>query len=81
MNKPLIFGIGEIVWDCLPSGKKLGGAPVSFAYYADTVGARDSFTAAFITSILSGKNISEADQAAVALAAKVCSRPGAIIEI
>lgn len=48
---------------------------------ADTVGAGDSFTAAFITSILSGKNITEAHQAAVALAAKVCSRPGAIIEI
>ena len=39
MEKPLIFGIGEIVWDCLPEGKKLGGAPVNFAYYAGKLGA------------------------------------------
>lgn len=39
MSKPLIVGIGEIVWDCLPSGKKLGGAPVNFAYYAGRLGA------------------------------------------
>lgn len=39
MNKPLIIGIGEIVWDCLPSGKKLGGAPINFAYYAGRLGA------------------------------------------
>lgn len=39
MNKPLIFGIGEIVWDCLPAGRKLGGAPVNFAYYAGKLGA------------------------------------------
>ncbi len=39
MNKPLVFGIGEIVWDCLPEGRKLGGAPVNFCYYAGKMGA------------------------------------------
>lgn len=34
-----ILGIGEIVWDCLPGGRKLGGAPVNFAYYAQEMGA------------------------------------------
>lgn len=34
-----ILGIGEIVWDCLPGGKKLGGAPVNFAFYAQQLGA------------------------------------------
>lgn len=34
-----ILGIGEIVWDCLPGGRKLGGAPVNFAYYAGELGA------------------------------------------
>ena len=42
MNKPFIIGLGEIVWDCLPDGKKLGGAPVNFAYHAGQLGA-DSF--------------------------------------
>lgn len=38
-RKPVILGIGEIVWDCLPEGRKLGGAPVNFAYHAMQLGA------------------------------------------
>lgn len=28
-----VVGIGEILWDMLPEGKKLGGAPANFAYH------------------------------------------------
>lgn len=28
-----IVGIGDILWDCLPDGRKIGGAPANFAYY------------------------------------------------
>ncbi len=28
-----IVGLGEILFDCLPEGKKLGGAPANFAYH------------------------------------------------
>ena len=28
MDQPVVLGIGEIVWDCLPGKKALGGAPV-----------------------------------------------------
>lgn len=34
-----IVGIGEIVWDMLPAGKQLGGAPVNFVYFAKQLGA------------------------------------------
>ena len=34
----LIVGIGEILWDLLPEGKKLGGAPANFAYHAGQSG-------------------------------------------
>lgn len=34
----LIVGIGEILWDMLPEGKKLGGAPANFAYHAGQSG-------------------------------------------
>lgn len=37
MNK--VIAIGEIVWDCLPSGKQLGGAPLNFAFFAKELGA------------------------------------------
>lgn len=29
-----IVGIGEILWDMLPEGKQLGGAPANFAFHA-----------------------------------------------
>ena len=29
----LIVGIGEALWDVLPEGKTLGGAPANFAYH------------------------------------------------
>jgi fructokinase len=38
-NRPLILGVGEILWDLLPSGKQLGGAPANFAYHAHALGA------------------------------------------
>ena len=37
--KHLIVGLGEILWDCLPEGKKLGGAPANFAFHARLFGA------------------------------------------
>lgn len=45
---------------------------------ADTVGAGDSFTAAFIAAILSGKSISVAHQLAVDVSAYVCTQKGAM---
>ena len=36
--KKVIVGIGEILWDMLPSGKALGGAPANFAYHAMRLG-------------------------------------------
>ncbi len=33
-----IVGLGEALWDMLPDGKKLGGAPANFAYHAGQFG-------------------------------------------
>lgn len=33
-----VIGIGEALWDLLPEGKKLGGAPANFAYHARLFG-------------------------------------------
>ena len=38
-KKPIIIGIGELLWDVLPTGKKAGGAPVNFVYHASRLGA------------------------------------------
>lgn len=37
--KPTIVGFGELLWDLLPSGAQLGGAPGNFAYHAHVLGS------------------------------------------
>jgi fructokinase len=46
-----ILGIGEVLWDLLPSGPQLGGAPANFAYHSHALGAK----AAVVTRV--GKDL------------------------
>jgi fructokinase len=40
-DKPFVLlGLGEVLWDLLPGGKQLGGAPANFAYHACALGGR-----------------------------------------
>jgi fructokinase len=39
-RKHTIVGLGELLWDLLPSGRQLGGAPANFAYFANLLGDR-----------------------------------------
>ncbi|MDB5387927.1 MAG: iolC [Planctomycetaceae bacterium] len=38
-SRPLVIGLGEVLWDLLPTGKCLGGAPANFAFHANQLGA------------------------------------------
>ena len=33
-RKPVVAGIGELLWDVLPAGKMPGGAPCNFVFHA-----------------------------------------------
>lgn len=63
--KNYIVGLGEILWDVLPEGKKLGGAPANFAYHASQFGMNGLAVSAIgrdslgdeILNKLSGKNL------------------------
>ena len=39
MIKPVVVGIGEILFDILGDTEELGGAPVNFAYHVNMLGA------------------------------------------
>lgn len=39
-KKPIVVGIGELLWDVFPTGKRAGGAPVNFVYHASQLGAQ-----------------------------------------
>jgi fructokinase len=47
MSPPLnVIGLGEVLWDVLPEGKKLGGAPCNFVYHCLQQGAQGTIISA-----------------------------------
>ena len=51
-----IAGIGEILWDVFPHGRKLGGAPTNFAYFVKNLG-QDGLVASRIGNDPLGREI------------------------
>lgn len=39
-KKQVVVGIGELLWDVFPTGKRAGGAPINFVYHATQLGAQ-----------------------------------------
>lgn len=37
-EKPTVVAVGEILWDIFPDGRRIGGAPANFVYYASKLG-------------------------------------------
>lgn len=51
-----VVGIGEALWDCLPEGRKFGGAPTNFAYHCGQFGL-NSYAASAVGDDELGKEI------------------------
>lgn len=52
-NTKCVVAFGEVLWDCLPSGLFLGGAPLNVAYHAARLGA-ESYVASSVGKDLLG---------------------------
>lgn len=39
-TKPVVVGFGEVLWDLLPDGKRIGGAPINLIYNTAKLGAK-----------------------------------------
>jgi fructokinase len=37
-DRPMVAGVGELLWDCLPGGRRPGGAPANVAHHASQLG-------------------------------------------
>ena len=61
-NSPLIIGVGELLWDMLPTGKVVGGAPVNFVYHATKLGARGVAVSAIGTDALGDELLNALNQ-------------------
>ncbi|MFR9523485.1 MAG: carbohydrate kinase [Rikenellaceae bacterium] len=46
MKREYIVGLGELLWDVLPDGKKIGGAPGNFAYHSSQFGFKSAVVSA-----------------------------------
>lgn len=57
MNE-IVVGMGEALWDVLPEGKKIGGAPANFAYHVSQFGLQSCVVSAIGDDAL-GKEIIE----------------------
>ena len=42
----IVAGIGELLWDILPAGRQIGGAPANFAYHSQVLGAESRIVTA-----------------------------------
>ncbi len=58
-----VIGIGEVLWDLLPSGKQLGGAPANFAYHCKALS--DHSISSYIISSVGNDAGGKAIQAAL----------------
>ncbi|MDR2391850.1 MAG: PfkB family carbohydrate kinase, partial [Planctomycetota bacterium] len=45
-RKPLVLCLGEVLWDILPGGRMLGGAPANVAWHAVQLGAETHLASA-----------------------------------
>lgn len=61
-NKPIVVGIGELLWDVLPTGKRAGGAPVNFVYHATQLGAEGFAISAVGNDVFGTEIIQELDK-------------------
>ena len=54
-----VTGLGEVLWDVLPGGRKLGGAPSNFAFHAGQFGLDALAVSAVGTDDLGAETLSE----------------------
>lgn len=62
-----IIGIGETVWDMLPAGKQLGGAPLNFAFFAGVLGAHSYVVSAIGDDPLGDETLEAMEQTGIDL--------------
>ncbi|UCH10316.1 MAG: carbohydrate kinase [Fidelibacterota bacterium] len=61
-ERQVLVGLGEVLWDMLPTGKQLGGAPANFAYHAQALGGRGVVVSCVGEDVLGQEILTRLDQ-------------------
>lgn len=79
--KRYVVGLGEILWDCLPEGKKLGGAPANFAFHAGLLGADTIAVSAIGQDALGDEILRELDEKGLKYLMPRTEQPTGTVEV
>lgn len=74
-KRPVVVGIGELLWDMLPAGKRAGGAPVNFVYHAARWGAEGYAVSAVGNDVSGAEILRELDKNRIAYAIETVPYP------
>ena len=81
MEKKTVVGLGEALWDCLPEGRKLGGAPANFAYHAQAQGMDGNVVSAVGKDALGDEIIEQLDDKGLHLAIERVGTPTGTVQV
>ena len=81
MTKPVVVGIGELLWDMLPEGKRAGGAPINFVYNATQLGADGYAISAVGKDALGDEIIRELEKSHIHYVLQRNEYPTSIVEV
>lgn len=81
MLKPVVVGIGELLWDMLPEGKRAGGAPINFVYNATQLGADGYAVSAVGKDALGDEIIHELEKSHIHYVLQRNDYPTSVVEV
>lgn len=80
-KEPIIIGIGELLWDLLPSGKKAGGAPINFVYHASRLGAESYAISAVGNDTLGAEIIEQIEKIGIGYYIEKLNHPTGTVQV
>ena len=81
MEKSYIVGLGEVLWDVFPDGRKLGGAPGNFAWHVSQFGL-DSLAASAVGDDALGREALDAfDEKGLSYLIPFVDRPTGTVQV
>ena len=81
MKDGIVVGMGEVLWDVLPEGKKLGGAPCNFAYHVSQFGLNSRAVSAIGDDALGKEIIANLDEKKVSYLIETVPYPTGTVQV
>lgn len=81
MEKKIVMGVGEFLWDVTPTGKRAGGAPVNFAYHASCEGVEGWAVSAVGNDALGDELLAVAEEKGIHLLVVRVDKPTSTVDV